>query len=292
MTSTDTATGPGPGGVAARSRVGAPSRAGGGRTRRPRSSRSTVLGVLGVLGFALTWEVVALAQVVNPAYLPRFTTTAARLVTELGAPRFWSALGDTVVTWALGLLIAVAAAVVAGAVVGLVPFLRRATRTTVEFLRPIPSVAIIPLAVLVAGLSREAALVIVVYAPFWQVFIQVLYGVGDVDTVADDTARSYGLGRLQRLRHVVLPTALPYVITGFRLAASIALVLTITAELVIGNPGIGRQIDVYRSAPDAPGLYALVLVTGLLGLLVNLVTRLVERRVLHWHPSVRREGVA
>ena len=180
----------------------------------------------------------------------------------------------------------------AGAVVGLVPFLRRATRTTVEFLRPIPSVAIIPLAVLVAGLSREAALVVVVYAPFWQVFIQVLYGVGDVDTVADDTARSYGLSRLQRLRHVVLPTALPYVITGFRLAASIALVLTITAELVIGNPGIGRQIDVYRSAPDAPGLYALVLVTGLLGLLVNLVTRLVERRVLHWHPSVRREGAA
>ena len=79
---------------------------------------------------------------------------------------------------------------------------------------------------------------------------------------------------------------------GFRLAASIALVLTITAELVIGNPGIGRQIDVYRSAPDAPGLYALVLVTGLLGLAVNLVTRLVERRVLHWHPSVRREGAA
>ncbi|MBO0922101.1 ABC transporter permease subunit [Cellulomonas sp. zg-ZUI222] len=292
MTSTDTATGPGPGGVAARPRAGAPSRTGGGRTRRPRGSRSAVMGALGVLGFAATWEIVALTQVVNPAYLPRFTTTAARLVTELDDPRFWSALGDTVVTWALGLLIAVAAAVVAGAVVGLVPFLRRATHTTVEFLRPIPSVAIIPLAVLVAGLSREAALVVVVYAPFWQVFIQVLYGVGDVDTVADDTARGYGLGRLQRLRHVVLPTALPYVITGFRLAASIALVLTITAELVIGNPGIGRQIDVYRSAPDAPGLYALVLVTGLLGLLVNLATRLVERRVLHWHPSVRREGVA
>ncbi|MCR6648828.1 MAG: ABC transporter permease subunit [Cellulomonas sp.] len=232
----------------------------------------------------------ARAELVNPAYLPRFSTTAARLVTELGEPTFWSALGDTVVTWAIGLAIAVVAAVVAGTVIGLVPFLRRATHSTVEFLRPIPSVAIIPLAVLVAGLSREAALVIVVYAPFWQVFIQVLYGVGDVDTVADDTARSFGLGRLARLRHVVFPTALPYVITGFRLAASIALVLTITAELVIGNPGIGRQIDVYRSAPDAPGLYALVLVTGLLGLLVNLATRLVERRVLHWHPSVRKEG--
>ncbi|WP_246169127.1 ABC transporter permease [Actinotalea subterranea] len=265
------------------------------RTGRPgpaRAGGSAALGALGVVGCVLTWEVVALAEVVNPAYLPRFTTTAARLVTELGTPRFWSALGDTVVTWALGLAIAVVAALVAGTVIGLVPFLRRATRSTVEFLRPIPSVAIIPLAVLIAGLSREAALVVVVYAPFWQVLIQVLYGVADVDTVAQDTARSFGLGWLRRLHHVVLPTALPYVITGFRLAASIALVLTITAELVIGNPGIGRQIDVYRSAPDAPGLYALVLVTGALGLLVNLGTRAVERRVLHWHPSVRKEGAA
>ena len=80
--------------------------------------------------------------------------------------------------------------------------------------------------------------------------------------------------------------------SGVQLATRSELLLTITAELVIGNPGIGRQIDVYRSAPDAPGLYALVLVTGLLGLGVNLVTRLVERRVLHWHPSVRKEGVA
>lgn len=303
------AAGPGPGGVTPRTGAAEPvapvptgprstgpapdARRTGGPVRpaRSRRRRAPVLGALGVLGFLVTWEVVARTDLVGSSYLPPFTVTAARLATELGTERFWSALADTVVTWALGLAIALVGAVVAGTVVGLVPFLRRATRTTVEFLRPIPSVAIIPLAVLLAGLSREAALVIVVYAPFWQVFIQVLYGIADVDTVAKDTARSFGLGRLDRLRHVVLPTALPYVITGFRLAASIALVLTITAELVIGNPGIGRQIDVYRSAPDAPGLYALVLVTGALGLLVNVGTRLVERRVLHWHPSVRTEGV-
>lgn len=257
---------------------------------RARRVRRAVLGVLGVLGFAATWEIFARAEVVNPTYLPTFTTTAERLTVELGTSRFWSTLGDTVVTWALGLGIAVGAALVLGTVIGLVPFLRRATHSTVEFLRPIPSVAIIPLAVLIAGLSREAALIVVVYAPFWQVLIQVLYGVADVNSVARDTARSYGLSSAQRLRHLVLPTALPYVITGVRLAAAIALVLTITSELVIGNPGIGRQIELYRQAPDAPGLYALVLVTGLLGLLVNLTMRVLERRVLHWHPSVRREA--
>lgn len=262
------------------------SRTGGDR----RGPRSALLGFLGVVGFALTWEGVARAELINPTYLPPFSTTIRRLVTELGNPRFWSVLGETLITWGLGLGIAVGAALVLGTVIGLVPFLRRATHTTVEFLRPIPSVAIIPLAVLVAGLSREAALLVVVYAPFWQVLIQVTHGIADVNTVARDTARSFGLSRLQQLRHLVLPTALPYVITGFRLAAAIALILTITSELVIGNAGIGRQIDLYRSAPDAPGLFALVLVTGLLGLLVNLGTRAVERRVLHWHPSVRREA--
>lgn len=257
---------------------------------RRRSARRAALGVLGVVGFAATWEVVSRSGLVDPTYLPPFTTTVARLGRELGEPRFWSALGDTVTTWAIGLGLAVAAALVLGTVIGLVPFLRRATRTTIEFLRPIPSVAIIPLAVLLAGLSREAALIVVVYAPFWQVLIQVMYGIADVDAVARDTARSFGLGRRARLRHLVLPTALPYVLTGFRLAASIALVLTITAELVIGNPGLGRQIDLFRSAPDAPGLYALVLVTGMLGLAVNVGTRAVERRVLHWHPSVRKEA--
>jgi len=259
------------------------------RDGRRRTARAA-LGTLGVAGFALTWELVARAEVVNPSYLPTFGTTAARLVAELGRPRFWDALTDTLITWALGLGLAVVAALVLGTVIGLVPFLRRSTHTTVEFLRPIPSVAIIPLAVLLQGLTREAALIVVVYAPFWQVMIQVMHGIADVNSVARDTARSFGLGRLQRLRHLVLPTALPYVITGFRLAASIALVLTITAELVIKNPGIGLQIDLYRSAPDAPGLYALVLVTGMLGLLVNLGTRAIEKRVLHWHPSVRREA--
>lgn len=262
------------------------SRTGGDR----RGPRSALLGFLGVVGFALTWEGVARAELINPTYLPPFSTTIQRLVTELGNPRFWSVLGETLITWGLGLGIAVGAALVLGTVIGLVPFLRRATHTTVEFLRPIPSVAIIPLAVLVAGLSREAALLVVVYAPFWQVLIQVTHGIADVNTVARDTARSFGLGRMQQLRHLVLPTALPYVITGFRLAAAIALILTITSELVIGNAGIGRQIDLYRSAPDAPGLFALVLVTGLLGLLLNLGTRAIERRVLHWHPSVRREA--
>lgn len=78
--------------------------------------------------------------------------------------------------------------------------------------------------------------------------------------------------------------------TGVRLAATVALVLAITAEPVIGAPGLGNQLAVAQTSGAVPRVYALVLVTGLLGVAVNLLARAVERRALHWHQSMRGEG--
>nr|WP_245159047.1 ABC transporter permease subunit [Blastococcus sp. TF02A_35] len=168
-------------------------------------------------------------------------------------------------------------------------FAREATASTIEFLRPIPSVALIPIAVLLYGSQLESKLLLVVYASFWQVLVQVLYGVQDVDPVAQDTARAYGLGRWARVRYLTWPTALPYVMTGLRLAAAVALILAVTSELVIGNPGLGKSIAAAQSSAAYPTTYALVVVTGILGVLVNVVFRAVERRALSWHPSQRGE---
>jgi ABC-type nitrate/sulfonate/bicarbonate transport system permease component len=260
-------------------------------TRSLRTLRKASLGVAGLLGFLLTWQLIPTLGIISPEYLPYATETLARLVDDLRDLAFWRAVGQTMTSWAIGLTIASVAAIALGTVIGLVPFLRRATHTTVEFLRPIPSVALIPLAVLVYGIQMQAALVIIVYASFWQVFVQVLYGVADVDAVARDTARSFGLSRSSRVVNLVLPTALPYLMTGLRLAAAVALILAITAEMVIGNPGVGRLIILSGSAADWVGLYALVIVTGLLGLTINLLFRLIERRSLAWHQSVRGEEV-
>lgn len=259
--------------------------------RRSRTLRKIALGVAGIVGFLLTWQLLPTLGIVDPRYFPSATTTLAALGQELRDLEFWRNVGRTMSAWGMGLVIATVLATVLGTIIGLVPFLRRATHTTVEFLRPIPSVALIPLAILMFGLRIEAALVIIVYASFWQVFIQVLYGVADVDTVARDTARSFGLSRGSRVVNLVFPTALPYLMTGLRLAAAVALILAITAEMFIGNPGLGREIVFAQSAGDWPKVYALVIVTGLLGLLINLVFRAIERRSLAWHQSVRGEEV-
>ncbi|RIV40573.1 ABC transporter permease [Micromonospora radicis] len=258
-------------------------------TRRLRALRKALLGVAGLAGFLVVWQLIPTLGLINSQYLPYVTDVSARLFEESLDLAFWRRLGSTMTSWAIGLTVATIAAVVLGTIVGLVPFLRRATHTMVEFLRPIPSVALIPLAVLMFGIQMQAALVIIIYASFWQVFVQVIYGVADVDAVARDTARSFGLTRREQLTHLVLPTALPYLMTGLRLAAAVALILAITAEMVIGNPGLGRSIELSRSAGDSVGLYAFVVVTGLLGLAVNLVFRFVERRTLSWHQSVRGE---
>jgi ABC-type nitrate/sulfonate/bicarbonate transport system permease component len=194
--------------------------------------------------------------------------------------------------WAIGLAVSVVLAVVLGFVVGSSGFLRRVTNSTVEFLRPIPSVALIPLAVLLFGVKIESSLMLIIYASFWQIFIQVLYGVADVDNVAMQTAKSYGLNFLARVRHVVFPTALPYLMTGIRLAAAVALILAVTAGLVIGSPGLGREIALAQSGGAISGMYALVLATGLIGVVINLAMRQVERRTLSWHSSVRSEAIA
>jgi ABC-type nitrate/sulfonate/bicarbonate transport system permease component len=246
-------------------------------------------GLAGLLGFGVLLELAPRLGLVSDRYAPPTSEILATLAKQFGRGDFWLAVLDTVRTWLLGLVIAVALGVAIGVVIGSVPILRAATASTIEFLRPIPSVALIPLVVVLQGPTVAATLILVVYAAFWQVLIQVLAGVADIDPVASDTAHSYHLGRWARIRFLVWPTALPYVVTGVRLAATVALILTITGELVIGSPGLGQEIANARSSGAVPVMYALIVVTGLFGVAANVVTRTAERRALAWHPSMRTE---
>ncbi|MFJ6359349.1 ABC transporter permease [Pseudarthrobacter oxydans] len=249
----------------------------------------TLLGVIGLLGFMAIAQVLPVLGIVNPLFFPPFSSMVTALVGQFSEPSFWAALLATLSGWALGLGIAMAAGTVLGVVIGGVPFLRTVTASTIEFLRPIPAVALIPLIVLLFGVGTQPTLFLVVYGTFWQVLIQILYGVQDVDPVAMETERSYRLNYWMRTRTLVWPTVLPYLLTGFRLGAAVALILEVTGELIIGSPGLGKQIAISQSSNAISDMYALVIVTGLIGVAVNIAPRLIEKRLLHWHPSVRKD---
>lgn len=257
--------------------------------RKRRTGANRFLGLLGMLLFLIGWELLPLLGIVDSRFMPPASAAITDLFGKLADQVFWVAVWDTMRAWFIGMVIAVVAAAVLGFIIGSSNFLRKATNSTIEFMRPVPSVALIPLAVLIFGVGIESALLLIVYASFWQVLIQVLYGVADVDSVAMDTAKSYGLGMFQRIRYVIFPTALPYLMTGIRLAAAVALILAITAQLIIGSPGLGAEIARAQSGGAYVSMYSLVLATGLLGVIINMIMRAIERRVLSWHTSVRSE---
>jgi ABC-type nitrate/sulfonate/bicarbonate transport system permease component len=247
---------------------------------------------LSVLGVLALFELLPRIGVLPSDHFPPISETLSTLFDQLGESRFWEAVGNTLEGWALGLGIAAGLAIPIGIVIGSSRLLYRATRGVIEFLRPIPSVALIPLAILIYGTGLQSKVFLAAFASFWQVLVATLYGVQDVDPVATDTARSFGFSRPQRLLRVTLPSAVPYIATGIRIASAVSLILTVTAELVIGAAGLGRSINLARSGGNEELMYALILATGVLGLLLNAVFQRVERRVLHWHPSQRTARAA
>jgi ABC-type nitrate/sulfonate/bicarbonate transport system permease component len=260
-------------------------------TRRP-AVPDWALPWAGLLAVLAVFEALSRSDLINRRFFPPISEMIARLVEEAGTSEFWTAVANTMQGWALGLGIACAIAIPVGILVGSTPLLYRALRGVIEFLRPIPSVALIPLAVLVYGSGLESKVFLAAFAATWPLLMQTLYGVQDVDPVATDTARAFGFSRGARLVRVTLPSAVPYIATGVRISAAVALILVVTAELVIGAPGLGRQINLARQGANVELMYALILATGLLGMAVNAVFTRVERRVLHWHPSQRREVAA
>jgi ABC-type nitrate/sulfonate/bicarbonate transport system permease component len=273
-------------GTAPRAAKPSVSRPAGATGRRPRIG-DRALPWLTVGGAIALFEILPLIGVLPSDNFPPVLDSIAKLADEATTTGFWSAVLDTVEGWALGLGIAAAIGIPLGILIGSSRLLYRALRPVIEFLRPVPSVALIPLAILIYGTGIRSAVFLAAFAALWQILVQTLYGVQDTDPVATDTARAFRLRRSSRLLRVTLPSAVPYIATGLRIASSVSLILVVTAELVIGTPGLGQAINVARQGGNVELMYALIIATGLLGYLLNLIFVWGERRVLFWHPSQR-----
>lgn len=248
-------------------------------------------GLVGFVALAVIWEAAPRLGLISPGYFPPLSAVLAELGKLAVTEELWLYTLSTARTWAIGLGIATSSGILAGLAIGLIPGARTYTNSTIEFLRPIPSVALIPGVILIFGSRYQSGVVLITYAAFWQVLLQMLYGLNDIDPIARDTARSFRFSRFGYIRHVAWPTLLPFLFTGVRLAAAMALVLAVTAEMVVGTVGIGRGIMVAQASNATATTYALVLVTGVMGVCINLAARALEKRLLRWHPGVRNAGV-
>jgi ABC-type nitrate/sulfonate/bicarbonate transport system permease component len=249
-----------------------------------------VAALLSVAAFLALWQFVSRGGLISEQDLPAMTTTFQELWSMIHTREFWTAFGQTVRGWALGLGIATALAVPIGILLGSSQFALRAFRIPIEFLRPIPSAALIPLLFLTLGTTLQSEVFLATFGAFWPLLVQTIYGVRDVDPVALDTARSFGVGRLERLYRIKLPSAVPYIATGLRISSAVALILAFTAELFMGTGGLGQIMNVSESFGLTVRVYALALATGFLGLAIYVVFAAIERRALRWHPSQRESA--
>jgi len=243
---------------------------------------------LGAIVVALgIWELIVDSGAVDRSALSSPADVVRALGELAGDGVFWSAVGNTVYTWALALAIALAVGVPAGIALGSSSIAYRLSRFTIDFLRTIPPVALIPLALLLYGASIKMAVVLIVFGTVWPILLQTMYGVHDVDPVARDVARSYRWRRRDVVGRLIIPSAVPFIATGIRIGATMSLLLAVGSELIGGAPGIGEAISLQQEGGNIPKVYAYIVVSAVLGVIVNLGLHWLERKVLPWHSAYR-----
>lgn len=246
-----------------------------------------LFGALGIVLLLVAWQWGS-TQVTSEGALPSVPVVAEALGGLFLQGTFWTdvllTLGIALLGWAIAAVVGVAL----GVLVGTSDVAFSATRVVLEFLRPIPAIVILPLAMLVLGPTGEMGVFLVVFGVMLPIAAQTAAGVESVDPVMRNTARSFGMRSGEILWRVILPGASPFIGTAMRVAAPVTLIMAVVAGMLGGAPGIGSALTVAQTSGRSDLIFAYVVVLGVLGLFVQTAAGRTERRLLHWHASYRK----
>lgn len=240
-------------------------------------------GATGIAAAIGLWELLRAAAILPPALAPSFADIVPALVRDTFSGDLGPAVVQTLRAWAVGLAVTLAVALPLGAFVGMSRWADAFTSLVFDFVRPVPSVAFVPLAVVFFGLGVTMQVFLIVIASVWPAIFNTRFGVRNVDPLLLDSARSMGLGPVARLTRVTVPAALPAVFTGIRTASTIAVVLAIVSEIVASGTGIGGFITTAQNNNLPPDAFAGVVMAGLFGYAVYLLIDALESRITRWH---------
>ncbi|MFE7836661.1 ABC transporter permease [Streptomyces sp. NPDC057474] len=174
-----------------------------------------------------------------------------------------------------------------GTVIGSYRRVRAVCEPVLEFLRAVPPPVLVPVIMLFAGIGDTMKIAVIASGCVWPILLNTVEGVRAVDSVMSETARSYGITGAARLRNVVLRSASPQIFAGLRQALSIGIILMVISEMTASSNGLGYAIVQFQRGFAIPDMWTGILVLGLLGFLLSVVFRLVERRVLGWYHGLR-----
>lgn len=255
------------------------------------TARRLLLGALGIGLWLAIWQwSTTSGPLSETAGLPAATETLQATAALAADSGFWGTIGQTLTMMLAGLLAATVLGLCLGIIMGLSKTAFAALDPSIQFLRPVPPVVLLPLVLLVVGPTSTLGVVLAAFTAVWPILVQTLVGVRGVDPVALETARAMRLPWHMRQTSVILPSALPNIATGIRIAASSALMLAIGVGLLAGAPGLGRSILTAQQAGDGTLVFAIIIWSGLLGLATNALLSAAERALTRHHGP--REEVA
>ncbi|MFD5073519.1 ABC transporter permease [Streptomyces sp. NPDC058371] len=256
--------------------------------------RRALLGTLFVIGLpallVLAWWL-ASDDSVNP-YWPPLRTILTTFPDVWTIDRLRADVLPSLLRLLAGYASAAVVGVVLGTVIGSYRRVRAVCEPVLEFLRAVPPPVLVPVVMLFAGIGDTMKIAVIASGCVWPVLLNTVEGVRALDSVMSETARSYGVTGIARLRSVVLPAASPQIFAGLRQALSLGLILMVISEMFAASNGIGFTIVQFQRGFAIPDMWTGILVLGLLGFLLSVVFQLVERRVLGWYHGVRAAPLA
>jgi ABC-type nitrate/sulfonate/bicarbonate transport system permease component len=184
----------------------------------------------------------------------------------------------------IGYVLAVLVAVPLGLLMGASRFMYVLFEPLAELLRPIPSSAYIPIAILFLGIGDAMTEFVVFFSCLFPILVNTYSGVVGIDPVLIETGRTLGLRRGEILRRIVFRATVPHILTGMRISLAIALIVVVVAEMVAGSSGIGYFILDQQRTFRVPEMFAGIFTLGVLGYGANALFLLAETRILHWRP--------
>lgn len=251
--------------------------------------RKTLTGVLFALGLPIL--LIAVWWIATIATDSFFVPTPGELVTKFVdtwiGPRIWNDVLPSILRFVVGVAIAIAGGILLGLLVGLSRNLRALTEPVFEFFRALPPPVLIPVLMLVFGATDWMKIFVIVLAAIWPVLLNTVEGVRAADSVQTETSRSYGITGFNRVRYQVLPSAAPQIFAGVRQSLPIGLMLMIISEMFASTSGLGFSVIQFQRSFAIPEMWSGILVLGLLGYLVAVIFRFVERRVLRWYHRLK-----
>jgi ABC-type nitrate/sulfonate/bicarbonate transport system permease component len=250
---------------------------------RTRAARLKLVAVLGFLGaWSALAGAVAVLKLFNPIFLPGPWVVAGALVALAVKGQLWGHIAATLGRVALGFVTGAVLAVGLGLPCGYFRGLRDVVEPVVELLRPIPPLALLPLFIVWVGIGEGSKVGFITYATFFPMFLSAVHAVGRMDPLLVRAAQSLGARRAQLFFRVILPAALPEVLTGLRLGIALSFFVIVISEFIGAEQGLGFLINDGRSFFLVPQMLGAAVLLGLFGYAGNALVRLAERRVLRW----------